>query len=269
MAENTNPPSPRTEPTNPTGGLTPEAAEITVRPLDLSDPAVLKRLSDEIRQRAWLCATGGSAVEREMFSEAAVAEILVARSTTIPSRISRYDPTRPFRPWLNTVLRNLWLTQVKATRGVVVNSELVGGVESGPFTSEERNDLPALTEDGYFLPAVSRKMVAATNTARLVAFLAMTELHPYFRDWDLLVGQYERRAKRPLPRPFPSLELDHIHGTRTRTGPLAEQMGIRLPNTLTQTFRRACNDLQAAFPELDLRADAVDNRTTTNDERYR
>ena len=229
-----------------------ELKALVRRVLESGQPEAICMLSEVISYFAQRTAHGGSPSEREDFVKDAPVDILFARSVFLPSRLTTFDTTRPFLPWLRSVLRNLFRTHIARNRRAMVNSDLVGDVaERAPFTA--RCDLPELSDGKVLTPSVVSRLKAATNTPRLLVFLAVAELHSHYPDWEPLVRSFERMKGWTLPRPFPSLALDHLHTPRTRIGPLSRLVGYTKTNTLTQTWRRACHDIRSAFPDLDLR----------------
>ena len=232
------------------GGIDGELKAAVRTYLATEDEASAVLLFVAIRGLARRTVHGGSRSERDGFIEACPADILCRRESTGTSRLELFDLDHPFIPWVRTVLTRLWISHLDVLRRAIVNTDLLGGVAAEPDGEADAGDLPALTEDGLFTPAVVARMLASTNTARLVAFLAMSGLHRHFPDWEELVRRYELLKERTLPRPFPTLAVELLDTPRTRTAPLARDMGIGLNNTLTQNWRRACTDLRAAFPEL-------------------
>ena len=109
---------------------------------------------------------GGSRSEREGFIEACPADILCRRESTGTSRLELFDLDHPFIPWVRTVLSNLWISHLDVLRRAIVNTDLLGGMEAKPDGEGDADvgDLPSLTEDGLFTPAVVARMLASTKT---------------------------------------------------------------------------------------------------------
>ncbi len=231
-------------------GLDIELKEVVKTYLAAGDEGSAALLFVAIRGLARRTVHGGSRSEREGFIEACPADILCRRDTTGTSRLELFDLDHPFIPWVRTVLTHLWISHLDVLRRAIVNTDLLDGVAAKPDGGQDASDLPPLSEDGLFTPAAVARMTASTNLARLVAFLAMSGLHRHFPNWEELVRRYEMLKRVSLPRPFPTLAVELLDTPRTRTEPLARDMGIGRNNTLTQNWRRACTDLRAAFPEL-------------------
>lgn len=219
--------------------------------LRTSDPEAAVRLDAGIRAVARCSAHGFTESEREAFAQEAPLTIMYRRDTakTKTSRLEKFDLEKPFMPWLWSVLERLWISHLQKMRRAVVNGDLLHDVTVEADAPDD--GLPEWSEAGRLTEEVCDRLEKATNEPRLLVFLAMSGLHRHFRRWEELLHRHEERTGTALSRPFPSMQVE-LHDTpRTRTDPLARELGIRKNNTLTQIWRRACADIRRAFPELE------------------
>lgn len=216
--------------------------------LATNDAEAGHRLFWEIREFARRVIRGGSPEQREEFIDSAPVNVLFPRDRTGTSRLQLFNPHHAFYPWLAVVLKRLWMSRLPRSSRTIVNTELV--LDATQRSEPDSRGLPELTLNGQFTPEFARQLMAATTLSRLVVFLVMADLHREFPGWEDLVQKYEAARPITLPRPFPSLAVELRETPRTRTAPLARELGFDVNNTLTQIWVRACQDIRAAFPEL-------------------